>query len=123
MLKAENEAPRLARCRWYSIIDLCVSNILYGDTKRQLGVPEEALEERWATPRTPSLSANGGSNRGCVVRSEVGKTSVLQVAPDLLLRIEFGGVAREPERMPVRVLVYRTRLSGHQIEQHRFFGG
>src|SRR3974390_411142 len=39
-----------------------------------------------------------------MVRGKIGEAAVLEVAPDLLLRIEFGGVAGEPERMPVWVL-------------------
>ena len=67
-------------------------------------MPEEAREEMRVTSRTPSLSTDRGGNRLCVVGSEVREASVLQVAPDLLLRIELGGVARKPERMPVWVL-------------------
>ena len=72
-------------------------------TNRQLGVPEEALEEVWTESGTPSLAADRGRNRIGVVWSEVRQASVLEIAPDLLLRIEFGSVARGPERMPVSV--------------------
>ena len=74
-----------------------------GDTKRELGVPEEAVEEMWVKSGTPSLSTNRARNRVGVVWSEVRQAPVLEVAPDLLLWIEFGGVAREPEWMPVSV--------------------
>ena len=64
---------------------------------------EEAFEELWAKSGTPSFSANRTGNGFGVVWSEVRQAPVLEVAPDLLLWIEFGGVAREPEWMPVSV--------------------
>jgi hypothetical protein len=67
-------------------------------------VPEEAFEELGAESGTPRLSANRARDGFGVVWSEVRQTSVLEVAPDLFLRIEFRGVARQPERMPVWVL-------------------
>jgi len=66
-------------------------------------VSEEAVEEVRATSGATSLSSNRGRDRIGAVWSEVGQASVLKVAPDLLLWIEFGGVAREPERVPLWV--------------------
>ena len=85
------------------VIDYCVTNVLMGDTKRELGVLEEAVEEMWVKSGTPSLSTDRARNRVGVVWSEVRQAPVLEVAPDLLLGIEFWSVARQPEGMPLWV--------------------
>ena len=66
-------------------------------------MPEEALEEGWTKAGTPGLATECGGDGRSIFRGEVRQTSVLEVAPDLLLWIELGGVAREPEGMPVWV--------------------
>ncbi len=64
---------------------------------------EEAFEELGAELGTPSFAANRARDGFGVVWREVRQASVLEVAPDLFLRIEFRGVARQPNRMPVWV--------------------
>jgi len=76
----------------------------YSDPKRQLGVVEEAPEQVRATPEALDLLADTGLDLPDMVGSEVGKSAVLQVCPDLLHRVEFRGVGREPFHMPSRML-------------------
>lgn len=80
----------------------------YLDSKRQLGVVEEAPEKVRTAAEALDLLANSGLDLLNMVRVEVGESAVLEVGPDLLHGVEFRGIGREPFRMPGGMLAEVT---------------
>jgi hypothetical protein len=76
-----------------------------GTRKRQFGVSKERLEEGRRAGHASGLAANDIVDLADVIRSEVGEPTVLEVAPDLLLGVEFRGIAGQPDRVPAAVTI------------------
>jgi hypothetical protein len=70
------------------------------DTKRQRRVAKEMAQQRRASREAAALSGDGVADGVDVVRGEVGEPAVLEVRPELLGRVEFGRVGREPDDVP-----------------------
>src|SRR6059036_553394 len=70
------------------------------NAKRQGRVTNEALEQAGPTPESTEFAADLAWDLLHEVRGEVREAAVFQIGPELLGRVEFGGVGWEPHRVP-----------------------
>lgn len=72
--------------------------------KREAGGTEQIFQQVGAAARPAGVVTNLAADLLDGIWSKVGQAAELQIRPDLFLRIQFGGIRRQPYDVPLRML-------------------